>query len=250
MVDAAAKKKRSLLSLEDKAKIFDLLGKGVPRKSIAEEFGIHPTAITKLKKRGIEHLNVGELVNDSTLKKRKYIRRGKYDDLEKALVMWISEKNAANIPITDELLKNKAIQFAKDMGISETEFKASNGWLHRFKGRHGFMSKSFCGEIASADFSGAAIALPKLQEIIGAFKTCDVFNVDETGIVYKELPKKTIWKKNVRCAGKKSPKERITVLFCVSAEGQKRKPLVIGASSKPRCFKNINLKGLPVTYAA
>ena len=42
-------------------------------------------------------------------------------------------------------------------------------------------------------------------------------------------------------------KERLTIALCASAMGEMT-PLVIGKSVKPRCFKNIEPKTLPLTY--
>lgn len=44
-------------------------------------------------------------------------------------------------------------------------------------------------------------------------------------------------------------KERLTVLLCTNSDGSdKRVPIIIRKSAKPRCFKNV--KKLPVTYYA
>ena len=41
----------------------------------------------------------------------------------------------------------------------------------------------------------------------------------------------------------------LTVLGCTNATGtHKLKPVLIGKSAKPRCFKNVNMDALPVTY--
>ena len=42
----------------------------------------------------------------------------------------------------------------------------------------------------------------------------------------------------------------MTVLLTCSAAGEKLKPLLIGKSLKPRCFKGIDKAALPVTYRA
>ena len=42
---------------------------------------------------------------------------------------------------------------------------------------------------------------------------------------------------------------RLTVLGCTNTTGtHKLKPVLIGKSAKPRCFKNVNMDALPVTY--
>uniref|UniRef100_A0ABM0MZN5 Tigger transposable element-derived protein 4-like n=1 Tax=Saccoglossus kowalevskii TaxID=10224 RepID=A0ABM0MZN5_SACKO len=61
---------------------------------------------------------------------------------------------------------------------------------------------------------------------------------------------KTLFVKGEQCRGGKKSKERLTVMLCANMVGDKEKPLVIGKSTKPRCFKNINLKNLPVDYYA
>ena len=52
--------------------------------------------------------------------------------------------------------------------------------------------------------------------------------------------------KNVRV--EKRSKERLTVALCVNAEGTFEKPLVIGKAAVPRCFRNLNVKTLPVMW--
>ena len=54
--------------------------------------------------------------------------------------------------------------------------------------------------------------------------------------------------KNEKCAGGKLSKERLTVLVTASMTGKKLRPLVIGKSANPRCFKNIT--NLPAPYEA
>ncbi|XP_041350821.1 tigger transposable element-derived protein 6-like [Gigantopelta aegis] len=50
--------------------------------------------------------------------------------------------------------------------------------------------------------------------------------------------------------GTKKSKDRITIVLCANADGSdKFKPLVIGKSAKPRCFKNFNIN-LYVDYEA
>lgn len=72
------------------------------------------------------------------------------------------------------------------------------------------------------------------------YKDEDIFNGDETGLFYKLTPEKTLQFKNEKCVGGKLSKVRLTVLVCANMTGtEKRKLLVIGKSTKPRCFKNV-----------
>ena len=52
-----------------------------------------------------------------------------------------------------------------------------------------------------------------------------------------------------RLAGRKKDKERLSIALCANADGShKLDPLIIGKYAKPRCFKNIDLRNLPITY--
>ena len=82
------------------------------------------------------------------------------------------------------------------------------------------------------------------------YKIEDIFNADETGLFFCSLPNRSMVTKGDTCKGGKIAKKRITVLLCCSAMGEKLKPMVIGHSLKPRCFKGYKAASLPVTYAA
>jgi centromere protein B len=49
-----------------------------------------------------------------------------------------------NIPINGPVLQEKATKIALSLKIEN--FKASNGWLDRFKKHHGITCKFMCGE--------------------------------------------------------------------------------------------------------
>lgn len=76
----------------------------------------------------------------------------------------------------------------------------------------------------------------------------DVYNCDETGLFFRALPDKTLALKTEKCSGGKLSKERLTVLHCVSMSGEKEPLLVIGKAARPRAFKKLDLKLLPVVW--
>ncbi|XP_034938593.1 jerky protein homolog [Chelonus insularis] len=77
-----------------------------------------------------------------------------------------------------------------------------------------------------------------------------VFNSDETGLVYKDMPEKTIASNNeVQVSGSKKKKEKVSVRFCYNANGSmKMLLLVIGKSKNPRKLKSLQKSKLPVIY--
>jgi len=77
-----------------------------------------------------------------------------------------------------------------------------------------------------------------------------VFNFDESGLYFKQIPKKTFASKNVsQVSGTKKQIERITIAACCNGDGSFKLPLLfIGKSKNPRCLKNENMNALPVVY--
>ncbi|KAJ2948731.1 hypothetical protein O0L34_g7989 [Tuta absoluta] len=152
------------------------------------------------------------------------------------------------MPISGPLVKAKAENFAEELGI--TSFKASEGWLGKFKQRHHINYGKISGEARSVDTNVTHDWITRVwSKFIEKYAPSDIFNADEAGVFYKLTPDKTLKFKGEKCVGGKLSKERITVLVAANMDGtEKRKLMVIGKSKNPRCFKNI--KKLPVTYKA
>ena len=89
----------------------------------------------------------------------------------------------------------------------------------------------------------------RLPVILAGYSPQDILNMDETEKFYRALPNKSLSEAAKQCRGGKQSKERITCAFFVNAAGGKEKPIVIGKSANPRCFKGIkDLSNLPCTY--
>ena len=103
-------------------------------------------------------------------------------------------QRSANIPINDQILKEKALDFAKQLDI-ET-FQASDGWLHAWKARYSFSFREESGESNSVTpemiESWKGTSLPT---ILSRFQLKDIYNADEFGLFYQGLPNTTLHRK-------------------------------------------------------
>jgi len=144
-------------------------------------------------------------------------------------------------------LTEKAKQLADGLGIADKTLKFSAGWLQKFKERNGIRLQKLHGESSSVDPATIADALPLLKSKCETYPLEQIYNMDETGLFYRLELDRTLATK--RLAGCKKDKERLTVALCANADGShKLDPLIIGKFAKPRCFANININSLPVTY--
>ncbi|XP_060863424.1 tigger transposable element-derived protein 4-like [Metopolophium dirhodum] len=132
-----------------------------------------------------------------------------YEQVERDLYRWFVNCRSKSLPIFGPIIQTEATKLAGKLGISD--FKASN-------------------------------------VLIKGYEAKDIYNADETGLFFRGIPTKSLVIKGDACVGGKKSKDRLTVLMCGSMAGEIRKPLVIGKSIKPRCFKNMNIASLPVTW--
>jgi hypothetical protein len=59
---------------------------------------------------------------------------------------------ARNLPISSFILQEKAREIATELR-GNVMFRASNGWLDKFKIRHNICYRPICGESAAADLN-------------------------------------------------------------------------------------------------
>ncbi|GFS93023.1 tigger transposable element-derived protein 2 [Nephila pilipes] len=169
-----------------------------------------------------------------------------YSELEKVPFTWYEQARASNIPLDENIFREKAFEIAATNSMDI--FSASNGWISLFKIRHGSVSRKLCGEsTAILNAVGLEMWLEKLPNLQEGYKDCDIYNADETGLFHKCLPERTLAFKGESCHSGKFPKKRLTVLLWINKDGfDKRIPLVIGKSSRFRWLKN--LKKLLIAY--
>ena len=153
------------------------------------------------------------------------------------------------MPITGPMLQEKAMQIAKALDVPQDEFKASNGWLDRFKTRNGIKAKVVSGEAGDVGEDTVESWKERLPDILQGWAPQNIWNMDETGQFFRALPNKSLAEASRKCTGGKQSKERLTCALFVSAAGDKEKPIIIGKSANPRCFRGISDRAsLPCYY--
>ena len=122
------KQKRRSISIEDKIEIIKDIDAGMKRLDVLQKYSLadYSNLNTILKNRD------KYLSNDSNIK-RKRMREGKYGDVEEELTRRVDQCLMAGIAITGSLLQDIAKEVAKSLNV--LDFKASNGWLNRYKKR-------------------------------------------------------------------------------------------------------------------
>ena len=105
------------------------------------------------------------------------------------------------------MIKEHAMEFARSLEVPEVDFKASNGWLSRFKARHNINSAKIPGESASVPHEAVDNWTKRVPTIIARYDPKDIFNLDESGI-YHAMPDRTLRVKGTECKGGKTSHSR------------------------------------------
>lgn len=246
------KRKRVVLSLQQKLEIIDRLEKGISVQSLASEYNVGEQTVRDIRKKKTDLMKFTSCAESSIgLKKRKTMKKSTYESLDMAMLEWFTQQRALGNPISGVICTEKAKLFFESLGI-EGKFDASSGWLYRFKQRHGIRELDIQGEILSGDKDAAEEFVADFNKFVESENLLpeQIFNTDESGLYWKCLPTKTLaFQTEKNAPGHKVSKERLTILTCSNASGTKKlKMVVIGKAKKPRSFKGTEAKNLPVLY--
>ncbi|QBM90131.1 Tc5 transposase DNA-binding domain-containing protein [Metschnikowia aff. pulcherrima] len=194
-------------------------------------------------------------------KRKLKFRQAEHPEFEMELLEYLL-KHERNVPYTGPMIQEIALKLwrSKDRGTTK-EFKGSNGWLRGFLNRHDLRSVTRHGEAESVNEEAESMNeeaesineeaesineedhekfREELKEVISKYAPEDIWNCDETSLLWKKLPNRGYSSKGY--SGKKGGTySRITAMFCCNADGSdKFRPWFIGKQDHYECFGGNN----------
>ena len=124
-------KMRVRLELRQKVEIVNFLATGKKHVEAAKHFNLPRTTVSTIAKDKEKILAEFSKNRNSAAKSFK---KSPFDVIDKPLARWVTLMRENNVPISCDLIQEKALKFAAEKGIKD--FCASGGWLSRFKVRH------------------------------------------------------------------------------------------------------------------
>ena len=244
------KKSRRVLSINDKLEIIEKMEQGVSRSALINEYNIGSSTLYDIRRSKPKLLEF--IASNDPLPitfNRKNLRKPKLEILDKVLHEWFQLRRTEGVTVSGPMIIAKAKDFAEQMQLN-TDLHFSVGWLTRFKSRHGIRSYNISGEKSSADLEAAkSYCFNFEKDIIKKYDLTpeQIYNADESALLWKCLPKRTFIGFDERSAADfKDNLQRVTMLVCANASGQhKMDLLVIGKYQHSQGFKGVNH---PVIY--
>ncbi|XP_064474541.1 tigger transposable element-derived protein 4-like [Ornithodoros turicata] len=182
------KRKLVELTLERKKEVLDKLYGGATCRQVAEEFKISKLTVSKIGTSRDEILCAWE--QNSSSKRKRIIRKTDNESVNEKVLHFFFDCRSKNIPVSGPMLQEAALAAARSEGLHE--FKASNGWLARFRERHAIECKSLSGEAAEIDTRAAEEWLKRVPDVTRGYEAKDIFNADGTALFYRQIPKRSL----------------------------------------------------------
>ena len=151
-------------------------------------------------KKHFSGLDVGHLGDSKRFQKSQCL------EVEEATFTWLTTMQENNVALSDDLVVVAAKRFFALLprGANEKELQFSHGWQN-FKKRYNIKGYTRHREDASVDVSEEVLKkMEDIKTLVSQYRSCDVFNIDETGLFYRLEPNRTLATK--RLSGKKSRK--------------------------------------------
>ncbi|KAJ8937681.1 hypothetical protein NQ318_002828 [Aromia moschata] len=168
--------------LNKEINVIEYLKNGMKNKDLSEKYKVHHSAISKIihnKDKVVQHKETMEKYGAN----KNVLGYSSVNDslFEKCTFLWFCQKKALGEPVTGPVLQAKAKQFHASLNV-DSNFSTSNGWLARFKKRHGIRCLNIKGEKFSANEDDANAFREGLKAFIEnhGYKLDNIYNGDET----------------------------------------------------------------------
>ena len=127
--------------------------------------------------------------NNVALDRKRKRYNGTNDQINDIMWTWFQDASRRQVPISGPLLQETVRQMAEK--FKNETFKASNGWLQSFIKRHNIVFGSMTGDRGDVDLSKVTDWKDRLKDLCVGYDKSDIFNMDETGLFFRDTSKKT-----------------------------------------------------------
>jgi hypothetical protein len=176
-----SKSGRRKITLEEKQAIIRDMDREKSYDKVAAKRGLSKSTVSTIYKKR------NEIIRSCIVEgmhNRNRIRKSKFEELEDNLYAWFKSVRTDKVTVNGPMLRAKAKEMAEQLGCSD-EFKASVGWLDRFRNRHSIVYSTVSGESAGVDQTVVDNHQDRILKDLEGFSLCNVYNMDELALFYK-----------------------------------------------------------------
>ncbi|CAB1101512.1 unnamed protein product [Ectocarpus sp. CCAP 1310/34] len=241
---------RARLDNNKKLEILKLLDQKVSHAQIADRFTCSLRFIGTVKA-GRQKVEIATAAGCGS---QKAARKGDFPEVDEIALDLLDKARKAKMPVTRDVLRSFGrsaratllADIATSAAVRERveDFKAGERWAKNFVKRNKIQSVRLHGEAGSVDKEAIKEVMEEIRALCEIFPASFIFNVDETGLQWKLMPRRTyLFTSEDRKAARGSKsmhfKDRLSAIMCCNADGTAKVDMgIIGRAKEPRCFKN------------
>ena len=129
-----SKQKKKLRNIDRKMICdFSAANPSIKQDAIANEFGIERSTVSKILKHKEKWLAIEPGSEAARIAKHRAV---KFPAVEDRLNSWAADLKARGEAIRDSTIRHEALRIARELGLGEDKFKASGGWIEKFRERN------------------------------------------------------------------------------------------------------------------
>lgn len=241
---------RTRLTVQQKLEIAEDIRAGVNHSTLATKYNVGSRTVRRIKKN--EHQLRKTVSNAAISSAVKTVRTAQFAKIDRHLMQFVQFCRQARKPVTLATLSYRALRIRDKLLLSESDarvkrelekFCASKNWCLAFTKRHALRSQSLHGEAGSVNALAVAGEISQLRSDLAQYPPDHIYNMDETGLFFKLLPRRTYvleseGRRTVRGIKAMKAKDRITAFVCTNADGSQKVDMsIIGKAQNPRCFR-------------
>ncbi|XP_076228465.1 major facilitator superfamily transporter 18 isoform X1 [Nomia melanderi] len=230
------------LTMNQRLEVLRHLESGASTSELATKYDIHPATVCRIRRYAA---TLNQLTEQGVVMgNRRKLRKPVNEEVDNRLYVWYLEQLALGETLTDSLMLEKAVDIHTEYGGPST-FKASRGWLWRFKIRHDINTKR------DVDVKTAKQFMENFTRCIEetSIDKENVYNFCQTGLVWRNLCTSILVRSGIKdIDGQRPKRERVTIGLCTNTTGKhKLTPLFINKFANPRVLKSWKYH-LPVIF--
>nr|XP_023421853.1 tigger transposable element-derived protein 1 [Cavia porcellus] len=206
-------KVKKAITIEKKKEIVEKYESGIRVTDLANMYSMSKSTISTILQRKDLYKEASVAKGVTQISKS---RPTVLDEVERLLLVWINERQAAGCNLSESIICEKARALNADLvkdnpSVSDNgkTFRASKGWFHNFKARTGVQSITRYGKAGRAGKRTAETYVHHFGKMTqrSGFCSHQVFNCDESGLFWKKMPQRAYLGLQLDSGDVKEPEE-------------------------------------------
>ncbi|XP_071536059.1 uncharacterized protein [Panulirus ornatus] len=227
----SVRRKHQSISIQDKVELLKKMDHGVSVRKLCDVYSIGSSTVYDIKKQREKILKFyADCDSRKQMMMRKTMKDGKSTEHDRVMMEWFRQRRRDGVDLTGSMIMDQAKLFHEELKLQH-ECDYSEGWLQRFKKRHGISLSKMCREKRSVNH-GAAECVDEFAKLVADehLSPEQVYDADKTALFRRCTRRKTVSTDDVKDPTGFKQYNKLTILGCSNAADEPK--VIVNLSDK------------------